>query len=386
MRTLALTALLTATAAAAGPVTYLGADEATGGSAAAIVADIPLVHTGQFTDADAKRTAAEQADRVLGDVLAAVKVAAGDPALVIRLNVGVGSADVVGPVREMIHKRFPAGKRPAVTFVVGKLPAPDALVAMDAVAPATGRPDDVKRVGSSGLKPVGGAAAAILPAGRRVFVSGQAEKGASPAEATRNTLASLRATLKWLGRTDADVVQCRAFLSPMSAAADVLKEFDAHFGAGGPPVALVEWQSSLPIEIELVAAAPAEKPGPAVEFLAPPGMTTPTIYSRVARVASDRFIYTAGLTSAKAGTGEEQVADTFERLRGILKEAGGDFKHLAKATYFVADEDASGALNRLRPRYYDPKRPPAASKALVAGVGVKDRTLVLDMIAVPTPK
>jgi enamine deaminase RidA (YjgF/YER057c/UK114 family) len=53
-----------------------------------------------------------------------------------------------------------------------------------------------------------------------------------------------------------------------------------------------------------------------------------------------------------------------------------------KATYYVSDADASAALNRLRPRYYDPKRPPAASKAQVAGVGVPDRTVVVDLIAV----
>ena len=47
------------------------------------------------------------------------------------------------------------------------------------------------------------------------------------------------------------------------------------------------------------------------------------------------------------------------------------------------DEDASQQLNEVRPRYYDPKRPPAASKATVHGVGLKQRSITLDMIAVP---
>jgi enamine deaminase RidA (YjgF/YER057c/UK114 family) len=300
----------------------------------------------------------------------------------------VATADAVGPVREAVGRRFPAGRRPAVTFVAGKLPAPGALVVMDAVAPAAGRIDRVRRVGGvKGVAPVGGSAAAVLPAGRRVYVSGQAENGATPAEAARKTLATLRATLAWLGLEDAHVVQCRAFLTPMSALADVVKEFDAHFGAGGPPLAVVEWVSALPIEIELVAAAPGRgAAGESVEFLTPPGMTASPIYSRVTRVAADRFIYTGGLVSAKPGGGAEQVAGTFERLRAIIKEAGSDLNHLAKATYFVADETASTELNRLRPRYYDPKRPPAASKASVAGVGVADRTLALDIIAVPAPR
>jgi len=60
--------------------------------------------------------------------------------------------------------------------------------------------------------------------------------------------------------------------------------------------------------------------------------------------------------------------------------------NLAKATYYVSTDATSKALNVLRPNYYDPKRPPAASKALVPGVGREGRTLTLDMIAVPAKK
>jgi enamine deaminase RidA (YjgF/YER057c/UK114 family) len=73
----------------------------------------------------------------------------------------------------------------------------------------------------------------------------------------------------------------------------------------------------------------------------------------------------------------------FDRLKDILDRTGSDFRHLAKATYYVSADDASRKLNELRPRYYDPKRPPAASKAVVAGVGMTERTVTLDMIAVP---
>jgi enamine deaminase RidA (YjgF/YER057c/UK114 family) len=146
----------------------------------------------------------------------------------------------------------------------------------------------------------------------------------------------------------------------------------------------VEWDSTLPIEIELIAAAPGgKKAADPVEYLTPPGMTASPVYCRVARVTAERYLYTGGLVSAKPGTGAEQVAGTFERLRGVLTDAGSDFNHLVKATYYVSDEDASAALNKLRPQFYDPKRPPAASKAKVAGTGVKERSLILDMIAVP---
>ena len=56
-----------------------------------------------------------------------------------------------------------------------------------------------------------------------------------------------------------------------------------------------------------------------------------------------------------------------------------------KATYYITDEDASRALNELRPKYYDPARPPAASKATVAGVDPAGRNVTLDMIAVVKP-
>ena len=51
-------------------------------------------------------------------------------------------------------------------------------------------------------------------------------------------------------------------------------------------------------------------------------------------------------------------------------------------TYYVPDQDASDMLNKMRPEFYDPERPPAASKVMVHGVARSDRTLTMDMIAV----
>ena len=59
-------------------------------------------------------------------------------------------------------------------------------------------------------------------------------------------------------------------------------------------------------------------------------------------------------------------------------------RHLVKATYYVSDDDAARWIDRLRPRVYDPLRPPAASKIMVHGVGMPQRTMTMDMIAVPT--
>ncbi|MDB5264114.1 MAG: putative translation initiation inhibitor, yjgF family, partial [Adhaeribacter sp.] len=48
----------------------------------------------------------------------------------------------------------------------------------------------------------------------------------------------------------------------------------------------------------------------------------------------------------------------------------------------VSGDQSSTHLNELRPKYYDPKRPPAASKALVKKVGMAGKSITLDMIGV----
>jgi enamine deaminase RidA (YjgF/YER057c/UK114 family) len=72
----------------------------------------------------------------------------------------------------------------------------------------------------------------------------------------------------------------------------------------------------------------------------------------------------------------------FRSLGIVLKQTGGDFDRLVKATYYVSDEDAGNQLNLVRPEFYSPQRPPAASKAKVRGVGLERRSVTLDMIAI----
>jgi hypothetical protein len=56
---------------------------------------------------------------------------------------------------------------------------------------------------------------------------------------------------------------------------------------------------------------------------------------------------------------------------------------MAKATYYVSENDSSSQLNVIRPMIYDPKRPPAASKAMVQGVAKAARGITMDIIASP---
>jgi len=79
------------------------------------------------------------------------------------------------------------------------------------------------------------------------------------------------------------------------------------------------------------------------------------------------------------------VRDVFKELQKAVGAFQSDLKHLVKATYYVKDNQISKALNELRPEFYDPKRPPAASKATVKGAGLKGQRIMVDMIAVSAP-
>src|SRR6185295_383504 len=193
--------------------------------------------------------------------------------------------------------------KPAVCFVITPLAVADALVAVDAVAAfAEGR--DVEKVTMSrawlpGV--IGSAQSAVLPLGGRIYVSGQAEKGEDLKSTVRKTLASLQATLKFLKRTDADIAEIKAFVTPMTGAKEVYQVMAEVFGKDNvPPVSLVEWKSDVAAEIELVAwAGKSDSGSQDVEFLTPPGMTTPTIFCRVTRTFHPVSIYTSGLYGEK---------------------------------------------------------------------------------------
>ncbi|MGB7157738.1 MAG: Rid family hydrolase [Tepidisphaeraceae bacterium] len=326
-----------------------------------------LVHTAQMLTVDESGTV------FLTGLDAFLKQAGSDASRVVKLNVVAATQEIADAARSAIAKRYPPESHPPVTYVVGALPKGQRM-GIDAVALSTSR---------TGLND---SAARTLPAGPRVYVSGQAEKGAAPAEAAAKTLAGLMRTLEWLGSRPTDVVQLKCFLSPMSAAPEVIAEIEKVFGARNVPFVFVEWKSDLPIEIELIAAAaPGPANGPAIEYLTPPGMKASPVFARVVRINRGDVVYTAGLYSRQPGSGEQQVLSIFEQLQDVLKQSGSDLKHLAKATYFVSDDDASGKLNEIRPKFYDPARPPAASKAMVPGVGMKDRSIAIDMIGVVVP-
>lgn len=391
---IALAALSAVRVAAQQPSTglrFIEPDDRTGSSRAVMVNDVPLVHTAQLLPLDSNGDltgagrARAQAVLVLEHLSTALAEVQSGLDRLAKLNVYVTDTAAAEAVEQVLAERLPRGSRPAVAFVVTRLPHPDALVAMDAVATSELDPGRaVKIARSAKLFDDGSSHAATMPQGTRVYVAGQAEKGATLAEATRRTLESLRATLKYLGVRETDVVQLKAFLKPMSEVGEVRRELAAFFGKQPvPPLAWVEWESSLPIEIELVAWGGRDISGDPVEFVTPPGMTASPVFSRVARINHSRTIYVSGLYGSNSQDAGAETREIFESLRGLLDRTGSDLRHLAKATYYASSDAASTKLNELRPEFYDPARPPSASKAMVAGVGRPGRSLTLDMIAVP---
>jgi enamine deaminase RidA (YjgF/YER057c/UK114 family) len=274
-------------------------------------------------------------------------------------------------------EQYAGAYKPAVMFVTPP-PMFDTAVDCVAICRKSVEPGKVLRV-------EGGA---VLPPTNKLYISGYAGKGALD-EATDGTLVSLQKTLEFCGLDWSHVVQLKSFLQPMSAHGDVRRRIKAFLGTHPTPVlSFVEWKSSetTPIEIELIAAVPPElgnKSADPVEYLTPPGDKASPVFSRVARVRSERTIYTSGLFAEKASDPAGQVREVLTRLKETVEPLGSDLRHLVKATYYVTDDVTSKSLGETRPEFYDPARPPAASKALVRSTCRPEKSISLDMIAVP---
>lgn len=360
----------------AGPVaaeTFID-PRADGTSAAVVVPDhLPLLHTSQLASADTKLPTDARIALLFEEMGKLLKEHGSGLDRVVKINAVLDRPETA-PVLADVMARYSRGPgKPALCIVVG------GTVAIDAVATLPEQPELASvRVTKT---------AAILPTGTRLWVSGQAEAGGGDlAKATRLTMESLRHTLAFLKLKNDAVVQLKAFVNPMSerdVARRVIEEF---FGDRPvPPIVFVEWQNKNSIEIELIAHGGRERAGWPLEFLTPPELKASPVYSRVARVNYGPLIYVSGLHPTSASEAEKEIVDVFEQLGKILAKAGSDYRHLAKATYYVTDMATTQKMRELRPRWYDPARPPAASLAPTAGTGCPGTHVTLDMIAVPAP-
>ena len=349
-----------------------------------------LAHTAQVFPHDANgriagADAAAQAETALTNLAALLATAGASLDSAARVNLYAATPQAAVDARRVLDTRLKC----AVTTVVSALPKPGVLVALDAVAvsvadPPPDRPSDPTRVRL--LRPAGAA-----------YVSGMAAKGATLADATRDTLAQLDGVLKHLKLARADVVHVKAFARGMDGVAAARAELARFFDGKPPPATWVEWTMNAPVEIELVAATPGRiaadgatadgaRPGDTATYLNPPPGKASPLYSRVVLVHGGRMIYTSGPYAPEGTT--DATAETRLLLaarRAAVTRAGGDFDHLVKATYYPATDATSAALNKVRPEFLNPQRPPAASKAPARHVGAVGRQLTLDLIAV-TPR
>ena len=364
-------------------------NHSSGRSAAVRIRGAELVHTTQLLpSADSGPDCSGQIQSVLEQLDALLSHCGARRRDLVKINVYLQDSGH----RNLFVREFAAwcGQRacPAVAVVATALPRDTARIALDAVF-AGRKSEHAFRPRMRGLPSVGmsfsnRALARSLPPGDAVYVSGQAAAG-DLSSATRDTLAELVRTLEHMQLTRRNIVQIKCFLQPMGDVESVDEQIAELFADQQvPPVAHVEWISgSRPIEIELIAWAPHQPSSDSVSYVTPPWMKPSPVFSRVSRIHGDDRLYVSELSLSADGDAGRQMHSLFSKLARLLAEGGSDMRHLAKATYYVADSGASQQLNQIRSTVYDALRPPAASKALVRDVGTSGHAMALDMIAGP---
>ena len=335
-----------------------------------------LFHSGML----AATRSDDAVDRLITDIWYVTKVHKAKLTDVVKLNIYSTRSDAghLDSIRKEFMKAWPEGaERPAVTIIPTRLPA-DWVLAVDVVV-------RLAEVEESVFPQIGKTGAVLPPGCDAVYISGRAASG-ELVEATAGTMKQLFDVLGHLESGKENVVQVKAFIKPMTGWETVKTEIEKSFGTHPvPPIIFVEWTStSRTTEIELVATAPpTENADGPISYFTPPGDKSSPVYSRVARISGDKIVYIGGVTGPDNKTAEQEIRSLFGELKRIAEGAGSDLRHFAKATYYVSENGVSKALNELRPEYYDPMRPPAASKVQVPGIGVPGRGMLIDMVAVP---
>ena len=339
------------------------------------VADGPLLFTEQIFPRNVSANPQAQVAEVIASLDTLLKEAGGDLGRVIRLHFYVADDAVTPVVHAALAARF-RDAPPAVTIVRSVLAVAGARLACDAVAAVTRRGDGIEKVG----------AAAVLPAGGKAFISGQAKRGKDFADSVTQTMDALHASLPQIGVSKTDVVQVKAFINPMTSHAVARAEIEKSYAGGRvPAIVITEWLASSPTEIELITAAPRAQPkgGESIEYHWLPGMAVSPYFSRMTTVAAGSPLVFIGNIDGGEATPRDQWLHAFEKLAAVLRDCGSSFRHMAKATYFLADAAARESLGEIRSVFYDPSRPPAASAFDVQNIGVPRRGVGLDMIVVP---
>jgi enamine deaminase RidA (YjgF/YER057c/UK114 family) len=356
-------------------------DAERGASKAVVVGDVALAHTEQvFTDTTDGAACLKSLITQLDERIAIVGASSAD---VVRYHFYVADEGIVAAIEKALAAHYSDDYRPTATFVTGQLAQPGARAAVDCVAAVRSNSPETKSLRRAGV--------AVLPPGGRLYISGDAKPAESSSgsaalrSATTATLKSLENTLRFAGLDRSHVVHVKSFVTPIGEVESARAAIVEFFGDEPPPMSFVEWHSkSLPIEIELIAAVPANRVSAAksrVEYLTPPGMTASPVFSRAARVSKGPLIYTSGIYGDPALDTPGRIRSILGEVRRLVTLGGGSMTNLVKATYYVSDDESSIELGKIRPEFYQPDSPPAASKAATTGVGRQGHQIVVDMIA-----
>ncbi|MGH8018282.1 MAG: Rid family hydrolase [Opitutaceae bacterium] len=376
-------------------ITRFPAATPTGVARAVRVDDSALAHTTMMFGWDArgaiKGDARAQALQAMKNLDAVLTTEGSSLAQVVKLHFYLTRDEDASAAEAVVAEMF--ARRPvAVSWVTTTLTDPAALVGVEAVAVARAADGGV-RIGSSPRvpKPLAGAHVAVLPAGRRIYFSGQAERDANLRGATKKTMASLGKTLEWMKAGRADVVRVKAFIRPFSEHRAAAGEVAAFFaGMPAPPCVFVEWSNSTyPAEIEMIVAGRKEgaKNPDGVAFLTPPGLTASPRFSRIAVVDPGHpLIFISGLYGETAGSGNREWSEIFRQLGDILWETGSSMRHQVKGLYYSTTSNSRKLHGEIRDVYFDPARPPASSGMITRGTGRAGRASTIDMIAIPIPR
>lgn len=310
---------------------------------------------------------------------------------VVRLNVFLAddSDKLRAAAEKMVTDLWPAGKTPAVTFIPGRLPG-DVPLACDAVIALDQETDEVLPINEDAANLRFKIDAFVAPASRDIiYASGRAFKGETYEQSVPITIKALLNDFVFpQGATVNDILQVRAYVGDLDHWAEAERLIEKALGADvSPPIVFIEWAKTDSVEIEFITSAPQKaKTTETVSFQTPKTLKTSPVFSRIALLHSDRVTFMSGIVGTTNESPEAQVASLFDELKLRAEAVGSDLRHLVKATYLVSDRDVDQAVNALRPNYYDPQRPPAASKIFRSSIGVRDRHLLIDMIAVPVAK
>lgn len=125
-----------------------------------------------------------------------------------------------------------------------------------------------------------------------------------------------------------------------------------------------------------------------LQFINPPGLSTPPGFTQVVGVTGGRTIYLSGQVAVdqtfhivSKGDFRAQAEQIFENLKTALEAVGADFTHVVKLNYYLVDMMHLPLLRGVRDRYVNTAHPPASTAVEVRKLALDDLLLEIEAIA-----